>query len=424
MAKAVNMKHVTPNSRGINMKPVIRSVGYLLLIAFTSPCWATDDELIEKGRYMATASDCIACHTGPNGQYFAGGLPFDTPFGTIYSPNITPDKKHGIGNYTSDQFHAALTKGIRGDGARLYPAMPFTSYHYITREDCDAMYAYFMSIRPVPRQNTENKLMFPFNIRASLIFWDMLFLSDAKFSPDKKHSAEWNRGKYLVEGPGHCGECHTPRNLMFAMEQDKPLQGAMLGNSYAANITENELLRKKWTRESLLDYFKSGSAHQGSAFGAMNEVIFHSTQNLTEADNAAIAEYLMNSGIMTPIPTQPVATVSLSPAEAASGTSLYFANCAGCHGDEGEGKPNVAPPLDGNATVAALNPFNLIASILGGVPTHRYTPENSFYAMPGFADLLSNDEITDLSNFMRMTWSGIPQPITPGQVQSIREKLK
>ncbi len=411
------MKQSPHNRNGI-------SLACCAFLFLSSLSWAGNEDLINKGKYLATASDCVACHTATNGQYFAGGLSFDTPFGTIFSPNITPDNEYGIGKYSSDQFYASLNRGIRGDGARLYPAMPYTSFHYITREDSDAMYAYFMSIRPVSHKNTKNDLSFPFNIRSVLIFWNLLFLNTDAFDINEKESEQWNRGKYLVEGPGHCGECHTPRNkIFFAMEEDKDLQGFLLGNLVAPNITENVLISKGWTEESLINFFKYGSSKKGSAFGPMSEVVFHSTQHLTKSDISAMSYYLLNSRIMTPDAPENVAAVDMGDSENTEGQSIYFANCAGCHGNTGQGIQHVAPPLMGNATVSSNNPHNLVTVVLNGVPTHRYSSVNAFYAMPDFKGVLSNQQITELVNFLRTSWSGVTPPVTTEEVESIRKKV-
>ncbi|HTC17857.1 MAG TPA: cytochrome c, partial [Stellaceae bacterium] len=250
--------------------------------------------VIARGEYLARAADCMVCHTSEGGKPYAGGLGFKLPFGTLYSTNITPDKETGIGNYSDQDFLAAVHRGTRRDGARLYPAMPYTSYTYITDADALAIKAYLFSLAPVRAAAPENTLAFPFNQRWAMNFWSILFNPDTRFEPDTSKSPEWNRGAYLAEALAHCGECHTPRNLAFALDNRKKFAGALTAGWRAFNISSDKTTGVgTWSDDELASYLSTGHAiGHGTASGPMGEAVDESFSQLAPEDIKALVTYL------------------------------------------------------------------------------------------------------------------------------------
>lgn len=370
---------------------------------------------IERGRYLALASDCAACHTSANGAPLAGGFPLDTPFGTIYSSNLTPSADFGIGRWTKDEFYKALTQGISPPSKHLYPAMPYTSYKGMTREDSDAIYSYLMSRPAVDVAPPENSLPFPLNQRMAMIGWNLLFFND-KPLPDSSQgsSPEWQRGKYLVNVLEHCSECHTPRGALGEMELDNFMKGGALGRFIAPDITPEALAARGWTKQDLQQFFMTGIAPQGSAYSDMHPVIYLSSQHLTPEDNSAIATYLMGDN--------PPATLPLKMGEGNSqGRQVYLETCSGCHSYDGSGKPNVAVAMKGNSTLRDVDSTNLINTILDGLPEQPFPNNQSLQSMPGFANKLNDQQISELVNFLRVEWGGQPADITPEHVKALRQ---
>ncbi|WP_016773948.1 c-type cytochrome, partial [Pseudomonas sp. R62] len=244
------------------------------------------DEQVKRGEYLARAADCMACHTAPGGAPYAGGLPILSPFGTIYGTNITPSKEHGIGLYNDDEFFAALTEGKRRDGANLYPAMPYTSYHLMPRADSDAIHAYLKTIEPIERAAPVTSLSFPFNVRLGLTGWNMLYGKDVKLEPAEGKGEAWKRGQYMVDVLGHCGECHTPRGLPGAMQMDKRMTGGILNGYLAPSLLATDLAARGWNQQDLSTFLKHGMSAQGTMFNEMFPVFHNSTQGLSDADLA------------------------------------------------------------------------------------------------------------------------------------------
>ena len=350
--------------------------------------------LVDKGKYLTTAGGCVSCHTNPGGEAFAGNRAIPTPFGTLYSSNITPDKDTGIGNYTDDQFYKALHDGIMANGEYLYPAMPFTSFTKVKRDDALAIKAYLFSLKPVHAERKTDKLAFPFDIREGLAAWRALYFKAGEFQPDPNKSAQINRGAYLVEGLAHCGQCHTPRNIAEASESGKALEGAAIQGWYAPNITSDWAQGiGSWSEDDLLSFFKNGVADgHGIAVGPMSEMIHDDLKHLTDDDLNAIVAYLKS----TP-PKQEAATSELGVREGAS--TLYLSNCASCHQLDGQGIKGKIPALANNGSVKAQGPQNIVKVILGGLPA-----TDTFGPMPSFAAYLDDGQIAAIANYVRKKW--------------------
>ncbi|UAN56556.1 cytochrome c [Serratia sp. JSRIV004] len=372
-------------------------------------------EQIARGRYLTQAADCAACHTAAGGAPLAGGYPLDTPFGTIYGSNLTPSADQGIGRWTKDDFFLALTQGVAPGGRHLYPAMPYTSYKGISREDADAIYAYLMSRPAVDVAIPANDMPFPFNQRMALIGWNLLFRnSDPLPASSQGSSAEWQRGRYLSDVLGHCGECHTPRGMLGQMEVNKPMQGGDLGRFIAPDITPQALAQRGWTPEDLSRFLSTGLAPQGSAFSEMHMVVDLSTRHLTPEDHRALVTYLMGDK-----PPQPVAVKIGQGSDA--GRITYLDQCSACHERDGAGIPHVAVAMRDNATLRQPDGKNLIVSVLDGLPAQQFPGNESMQSMPGFADRLDDAQIAELVNYLRVTWGGLPVDITAEQVKALRK---
>jgi mono/diheme cytochrome c family protein len=398
---------------------------------------------IQRGKYLAIAADCGACHTTERSKPFAGGLPIGTPLGTIYSTNITPSADFGIGHYTESEFVQALRRGIRRDGAHLYPAMPYTSYAQFTDDDAHALYMYFMqAVKPVDTRAPETKLPFPMNIRASMIGWNFLFLNTKAFLPDPRQSAEWNRGAYLVQGATHCGTCHTPRGFLMQEEASRFLAGAQIGSWYAPNITSDPVSGiGSWTKEELVAYLGAGHlAGKAQAAGDMGEAVQDSFQYLTAADLNAIATYVKSvAAVHNPADDGSRFAAGKRSLELAAfrgrdgitsedvnatGAELFQGNCASCHAAEGQGsKDGYYPSLFHNSATGAKNTGNLIAAILYGVDREtsgRQAFMPGFGSQPSDANPLDDRDIAVLGNYVLAQFGPGDTTITEQQVAEIR----
>jgi len=400
--------------------------------------------VIERGKYLATAADCAACHTAPRGNRFAGGLPITTPLGTIYSTNITPSAEVGIVRYTEEEFSQAVRHGIRRDGARLYPAMPYTSFAKLTDEDTHALYLYFMGeVEPVDARAPETKLPFPMNIRLSMMAWNFLFSSTQVFAPDPQQSAEWNRGAYLVQGAAHCGSCHTPRGFLMQEEKSRALSGARVEPWYAPNITSDPASGiGSWTKEELVEYLRTGRLPgKAQAAGSMGEAVEHSFQYLAAADLGAIATYLKSVGPVH----DPAAdgsrfsagrmfselgalrgrdAINSDSRANPTGAELFQGNCASCHSPEGQGsRDGYYPSLFHNSATGAKNATNLIAAILYGVDrtvAGRQAFMPAFGGKPTDADQLSDRDVAVLGTYVLTHYGPGDTTITEQQVNEVR----
>jgi len=386
---------------------------------------ANKADLVTRGEYLARASDCIACHTMPGGKLFAGTRPMDTPFGTLYTPNITPDKETGIGTWNADDFYRMLHDGKSKDGSLLYPAMPFASYTRMTRADSDAMFAYLMSVPPVHQPNRPHALRFPYNKRELLLGWRTLYFRPGEFQPDPTQSVEWNRGAYLVQGPGHCSMCHTAINALGGSSASKAFEGGLIPmqNWYAPSLTSNkEAGLGDWSIEDISALLKSGVSKRGAVYGPMAEVVYDSLQYLSDEDIRAMAVYLKSlpqlSGQTTEKPTAAVTEEknTLFPL----GQKIYEAQCAVCHGAQGKGKLPHFPPLAQNQSILMTSAVNPVRMVLNGgyPPGTEKNPEP--YGMPPFAHTLSDEEVAAVVTFIRTAWGNNGTPITAREANELR----
>ncbi|MGG4603969.1 cytochrome c [Paenalcaligenes sp. Me131] len=381
-------------------------------------------QLIPRGRELAMAGDCFGCHSQPQGPKAAGGVAIGTPFGTLYSTNITPDPTYGIGKYTRADFHRALKDGVAPKG-NLYPAMPYIFTHITTPEDIDALYAYLMSIPPIAVANKSNSGAFSLPVRPFMNFWNLLNFPNRGVPENPERSAQWLRGAYLVQGVGHCASCHTPQNFMMGVDFSRDFQGGEINGWAIPNITSSALIKHGFDVETLTQYLSTGMAPQGTSFADMHTVTHFSTSAMEKDDVTAVATYLLTApdGSLPPAAAPPMplpeAEDPAPDSDMAIGRRTYLAACAGCHGSKGEGIPNVAPAMYGNATLAMDSAQDLIRVVLNGIPTQTFTGNQRMYAMPPFAHDLSDEEIADLSTWMRAEWGGQATAVTSDQVQQI-----
>lgn len=393
----------------------------------------------ETGEYIAQLGDCAACHTAPGGAPFAGGLAIASPFGDIYTTNITPDPQYGIGDYTLEEFDRAVRRGVRKDGANLYPAMPYTSYAKVSDADMAALYAYFMkAVAPVHKPAPASDLRFPFNIRFGMEGWDIVNRPEVGFTPPYD-DAQLNRGAYIVEGLGHCGACHSPRNLMQAQEgytaaSDRFLTGGTLGVWPVPDLRGPESAPQKWSDAELVEYLTTGRNAYTAATGEMALVVERSMQHATEADMDAIVAYLKHIGLPAAGSDKAAATgagrsddttamLTAAKPDMPEGARLYLDNCGACHTVSGQGAPRVFPNLVGNSLVLSDNPGGFIEVILKGamMPSTRRAP--AALAMPGFGDRLSDDDVAALASFIRSAWMNDASKIESEAVKKVRGQL-
>ena len=387
-----------------------------------APAQAADaqPDVVARGKYLAEAADCAACHSAPGGAPFAGGLPMQSGFGMIYATNITPDPDDGIGRWSAEDFWHALHDGVRRDGRQLYPAMPYTSYRGITRADADALYTYVMQLRPMKVANRRTELNFPFNIRLGMLGWNLLFLHDSLPAVSIGNSPAWRRGRYLVDVLGHCGECHTPRGMLGQMELSRTFAGSALSRVAAPDITPAALTSRGWTVAGLRAFLGRGLAPQGSAFGDMHPVVVLSTGSLTEDDLNAAVTYLLGDRPPAIVPVSTNNPANIGAAANGAGRITYLALCAGCHGLDGNGVPNTVVAMRSNSTLRLVDPRNLLVTMLDGIVPENFPYRESMQKMPGFADKLSDNDAATLANYLRVTWGGQNDDVTPAMVRALR----
>jgi mono/diheme cytochrome c family protein len=376
---------------------------------------------IERGRYLAEAGDCAACHTADGGAPFAGGRAIPTPFGTIYSTNITPDKETGIGRWTNDDFYRAMHEGIRRDGKRLYPAFPYPWYTKVGIDDARAIRAYLDVLPAVKQENKPPDLPWPLSMRVAMAGWNALYFHEGTFRADASKAAQWNRGKYLVEGLGHCGACHTPKTPLGGPKKDERLEGGYGEHWYASSLSGD--LRDglgAWTAAEIVEYLKTGSNAKAAAAGPMAEVVKNSTQHLSEGDLAAIAVYLKD---MPRIKDQREnAASSIDNAVMDRGKALYVDNCTGCHLENGAGIAQVFPPLKASAAVQAKDPATVLEAMLDGATVVATKDKPTGLSMPAFGWKLSDADLADLATYIRNAWGNQASAVSTSQVAKVRKE--
>jgi mono/diheme cytochrome c family protein len=380
--------------------------------------------VLAKGEYLARAGDCIACHTAPEGKLFAGGLAMVTPFGTLYTSNITPDPQTGIGTWTSDQFYTMMHSGRFPDGGLVYPAMPFASYTKVTRADSDAIFAYLKSIAPVRQPNRPNDLRFPYSNRSLIIGWRTLFFTEGEYKPDPSKSADWNRGAYLVEGLGHCGMCHTAINALGGSSDSQAFEGGLIPmqNWYAPSLTSNkEAGLGDWSIQEISDLLRTGISSRGAVYGPMAEVVYNSLQYLSDDDTRAMAVYLKSlaQGTSPEKPTTPLPSAESS-LLLSLGKTIYDRQCAICHGAAGEGMPPEYPRLAGNQSIEMASAVNAIRMVLNGGYPPGTAGNPRPYGMPPFAQRLSDNDVAAVVSYIRTSWGNRGDPVSARQANELR----
>jgi mono/diheme cytochrome c family protein len=390
------------------------------------PVSMKDVDPIKRGEYLAKAADCMVCHTARGGEQYAGGFAFTLPFGTIYSTNITPDKETGIGNYTDQEFLAAMHRGVRKDGARLYPAMPFASYTYITDEDALAIKAYLFSLAPLRAPAPANMLKFPFNQRWAIGLWAAVFNPDKRFQPDTSKSAEWNRGAYLSEALAHCGECHTPRNVAFALNNRKKFAGETTDGWRAYNISADKGSGiGQWSDDDIAAYIGHGHAsNHGSASGPMGEAVAESLSSLAQEDIKAIVTYVRSvPATSSDLPTQlaPPAPDSHKAGFAANarGKQVFEGACVSCHNWNGVADISPYATLTGSRAINDPSGNNVAQIVISGSASASV---NGSPNMPAFGDAYSNQEIADVANYVTARFGTKGSSLGEKDVASLRRQ--
>jgi mono/diheme cytochrome c family protein len=391
--------------------------------------------LIARGQYLAKLGDCAACHSVPGRPAFAGGLRMAIPIGAIYTTNITPDPMNGVGRFTLTDFDRALRLGV-AEGHSLYPAMPFPSYANTKPEDVAALFAYFKyGVAAASTPNIPNDIVFPLSMRWPLTFWRLLFApKPTPFEAQAESDPIVARGAYFVEGLGHCGECHTPRNLVLQVKAQTAsqgpafLSGAVIENYFAPSLRNggSDTLGG-WSERDIADFLTTGANRHGIAFGSMSDVIVHSTQYLDPEDALATARYLKKLGPPAGQPTKSfvyneVEHQAFKRGDASKpGALLYLDNCAACHRPDGMGYERVFPRLAGNPVVEAANPISLVSIVLAGAQTPRTAQTPAQFAMPAFAWRLNDRDVADLVNFIRSSWGNSAPTMSAGEVAVVRK---
>ncbi|UCI05190.1 c-type cytochrome [Mesorhizobium sp. B1-1-8] len=407
------------------MKTLVVSVVAAAGLVSTAHAQSSSDasfEKVERGRYLAVLGDCAACHTTAGGKPLAGGVVLRTPFGNLVGANITPDTDTGIGKWTLDDFQRVMSEGLGRGGFHLYGAMPYPAYTKVSKEDNAALWAYVQTVEPVKSPVEPNQLPFPFNVRLSLIGWNLLNFTRGEFRPDPARSAEWNRGAYLVQGLGHCGSCHTPKSLTGGDKNSEFLQGGTLDNWYAPDITaDTHKGIGSWSSEDIVQYLKTGTNHFDIASGPMAEMVEKSSQHWTDPDLRAVAVYLRSvegNGIAVPLP------VDAHDKRMVAGRAIYADRCAACHVGSGEGVAKLFPKLAGAPLANNDDATSLIRVVLAGNVAGATNAMPTAPAMPSFAWNLSDEEIASVLTYVRNSWGNAAPPVDAPNVAALRKALQ
>ncbi len=377
---------------------------------------------VERGAALALTGNCAGCHTAPGGAAYAGGRAIETPFGSVFASNLTPDAATGLGGWSADAFWRALHHGRSRDGRLLYPAFPYPNYTRLTRADSDALYAHLRRLPPVAQPNRPHALRFPYDTQAALAVWRALFFAPGEHVDEPSRNAAWNRGAYLVRGLAHCSACHAERNALGGIRASLEFSGGLLSgqNWYAPALNvAAEAGVADWSAQDVVDLLKTGASPRGNAIGPMAEVVYRSTQHLDEADLRAMAAFLR--ALPPAARRRAAAPVVRDAAVLARGEKLYAEHCAGCHGDTGQGAPGLPLPLAGRRGVTMDPPANPIRLLLGGgyLPATAGNPRP--HGMPPFVHRLDDAEIAAVLSYVRAAWGNDAPPVTPLDVLRSRQ---
>ncbi|MGY8708333.1 cytochrome c [Bradyrhizobium sp. 18BD] len=401
------------------MRTILAVIALCSAIANAALAAEPSPELIAYGKTLVEAGGCAGCHTADPAKPFAGGKRIDTPFGAIYSPNLTPDRDTGIGAWADADFTRALRYGIAPDGSNYYPAFPYPYFTKMTKDDTLAIRAYLGTLAPVANRNKPPELRWPFGHRGLMRIWNAAYFNPGLFEPDQSQSAAWNRGGYLVTGLGHCGACHTPKNYFGADKTAQAFSGNEVGGWYAPRLDGAARTGlKSWSAEDIAEYLQNGRNAKSHAGGPMAEVIVNSTAKMSDADVRAIAEYLKD---LPPSRRETIVT-PLEDAEMKAGQAVYAKLCIACHEADGSGAPRIYPPLPGNALLQSVNPASTLRIILDGAHTVTTPRAPNTGEMPGYARQLSDAEIAAVTNYIRNSWGNAAPLVTPSQVARARRQ--
>ena len=378
-------------------------------------------EVVAHGKSLVEASDCATCHTADPQRPFAGGKRIDTPFGAIYSPNLTPDRETGIGDWSDADFVRALRFGVAPDGSRYYPAFPYPYFTKFTRGDILAIRAYLSTLTPFRNEEPPPALRFPLNFRVVMRVWNYFFFKPGILEPDQHKDIDWNRGRYLVEGAGHCGACHTPKNMFGADRRGQAFAGGRVGDWFAPRLdgaARSGL--KSWSVDDIVEYLQSGRNARSHADGLMAEVVVNSTSKISDGDARAIAVYLKS------LPTGPPERQVILPPEdrMKSGEALYEHACVACHEKDGSSAPRIYPPLPGNALLQSADPTSTLRIILDGAQTVITPRAPNKGSMPAYAKQWTDQQIADVTNYIRNSWGNAAPLVTADQVAQARKATK
>jgi mono/diheme cytochrome c family protein len=375
---------------------------------------------IERGRYLAVASDCVSCHTVPNSnQPFAGGRAIETPFGNIFAPNITPDPETGIGAWSDDEFDAAVRKGIGRNGSPLYPAMPYNAFTKMSRTDVQAIRAYLNTVTAVHNPRTATALPFPFNIRAAMRVWNALYFKEGEYTFDAQKSSEWNRGAFLVDGPAHCGACHTPKSALGGDKLSQYLQGSYLQGWSAPDITNSSRLGLgRWSADDIVAFLKTGHNRITAATGPMAEAVHLSTSQMTDGDVKAIATYLKS----LPGGEDNVKPLSQDNPAMTAGAAIYRDQCSACHALDGRGVAKLFPSIADSSMVRSTDPTTAIRIVLRGARSIGTASEPTAPGMPSYGRQLDDSQVAAVLTYMRNMWGGAAPAVPEKDVTRVRSE--
>ena len=375
-------------------------------------------EVIAKGKALTEAGDCGSCHTADPAKPFAGGKRIATPFGGIYSANLTPDRNTGIGLWSDEDFRRSMRFGVRPDGANYYPAFSYPHFTKLTRDDILAIRSYLATLAPITNTQPAPELRWPLNYRVLMRLWNFAFFRPGIFEPDQNKSAEWNRGGYLVEGIAHCGACHTPKNFVGAEKQNARFTGSVVEGWFAPRLdgTDRGGL-KSWSVEDIAEYLGSGRNGHSHADGPMAQVVLNSTSHLSDADIRAIAVYLKE----LPPGAQEATVAAPPPAQMANGEKLYKGSCVACHELDGSGAPRIYPPLPGNANLQSADASSAIRIVLDGAETITTARAPNTGSMPPYASKMSDQDVADVVTYIRNAWGNAAPAVTPAEVAKARK---